>query len=183
MRTAIVAAVLAVCLTNPLHAQSGGHIGVYADNPGFSACHLQEALYVTNSIWVVHTLIAEANTSQFMVTHDWTAIVGSVFYHGNLNLGDPYTGVTITYVGCKPLPHLLCELQFIPIAPTPPCGATFNVVPDPALPSGQIEVVDCSSNVLFATGGIMYINGNGIDCSCEPATEQSTWSRLKALYQ
>jgi hypothetical protein len=182
MRTAIVCALLLGLFAAPALAQTGGSIGLYSDSPGYSDCNLVEALYVTNSIWVVHVLLPEANTSQFMVTHNWTAILGSVFYHGNLNLGDPYTGVTITYVGCKPLPHLLCELQFIPIAATPPCTVYFNVVPDPALPSGQIEVVDCSSNVRYATGGELVVNANE-NCPCFDKTEETTWSKLKGLYR
>lgn len=182
MRTAIACVLLVGLFTAPALAQSGGSIGLYADNPGFSDCNLLETLYVTNQIFVVHVLLPEANTSQFMVTHNWTAIQGAVVYHSNLNLGDIYTGVTITYVGCKPLPHLLATLEWIPVAPTPPCTVYFEVVPDPVLPSGQIEVVDCSSNVLFATGAWLVVNGNET-CLCFDRTEETTWSQLKALYR
>ena len=58
----------------------------------------------------------------------------------------------------------------------------FEVVPDPALASGQIEIVDCSSNVRFANGGILWVNGNDIDCNCLPATETSSWGKIKSLY-
>lgn len=183
MKKVLILAVAIVMCASLASAQSGGHIGLYSDNPGFSDCFLQEALFVNNYIYAVHTLLPEANTSQFMVTHNWTAIAGAVTYFSNLNLGDIYTGVTITYVGCKPLPHALATMAWIPIAATPPCTVLFEVVPDPALASGQIEAVDCSANVLFATGGKLYVNGNDVDCPCEVGTEESSWSKIKALYQ
>jgi hypothetical protein len=183
MKKVLILAVAIVMCASIASAQSGGNIGLYSDDPGWSDCFLQEALYVNNYIYVVHNLLPEANTSQFMVEHNWTAILGATDYVGNLNLGDPYTGVTITYVGCKPLPYLLCKLAFIPVAPTPPCTVQFDVVADPALASGQIEVVDCASAVLFATGGSLIVNGNINDCPCEVATEETNWSKIKALYQ
>lgn len=171
--------------------QSGGHIGVYSDNPGFSDCELYEVLYATNSFYIVHVLLPEANTAQFMVVHNWdNAVVGSVDYYGNLQLGDMYTGVTVTYVGCKPLPHLLARLDFIPVSPTPDC--TFvRVLPDPSLPSGQVEVVDCMSNVLHATGGYACVNTPQCcecgqvpeHCELPVATRETTWGAIKALYR
>lgn len=163
-------------------AQSGGHIGIYSDTPGYSDCNLSEALYVTNLVYVVHNTAAEGNTSQFMVAKTWGALDGAVSYGTNLNLGEFFTGVTITYVGCKPLPHLLGTIGSIPVAPTAPCTVAFEVVPDPALASGQIEVIDCSTNTLFATGGKLTVAGDA-SCPCVIATEESSWSKIKALYQ
>lgn len=183
MKKVLILAVAIVMCASLASAQSGGHIGLYSDSPGYSDCFLTEALYLNNSIYVVHSLAVEANTSQFMVQHNWGAIAGATTYGANLNLGDPYTGVTITYVGCKPLPYLLCTLNFIPVAPTPPCTAEFQVVPDPVLVSGVIEVVDCDTNVLPGTGGTLIVNGNADDCPCDNATQETSWSKIKALYQ
>jgi len=164
---------------------SANHIGLYSDDGGYSNCNLNETLYVTNTVYVVHSNAVEGNTSQFKVAKTWGALAGAVEYGGNLNLGDMLTGVTITYVGCKPLPHLLGTIGSIPVAATPACTVAFTVVPDPVLPSGQIEVVTCSNQVLFGTGGNLTVNGNAIDCPCinAPAAESTSWSKIKALYQ
>jgi hypothetical protein len=187
MKTAIVFIAL-MMFAYPVLAQ-GGHIGIYSDNPGFSDCNLAEAFGPPMECYVVHTLIAQANTSQFKILNTWAAFPGSQSFGGNLFIGSTvgnsiYEGGTITYVGCKPLPHLLATLQFFFGGVfEPPCTVGLTVVPDPILPSGQIEVVDCDgSTIHFATGGLLWINGNPIDCGCEPATEETTWSRVKALY-
>lgn len=168
-------------------AQSGGGIGIYPE-PEAINCFDSEpiTLFANRAYYVVHLHATEANTSQFMVANNWPeAVVGAVDYGSNLNLGNIYTGVTITYVGCKPLPHLLATLNFIPVAETVPCSASLVVLPDPVVASGNIEVVDCSSNVLFGTGGIIFIGADFDDfgCRCEIATEAQTWGGIKALYQ
>jgi hypothetical protein len=177
--------------TVAVHAQSGGHIGIYSDNPGFSDCSLYETVGVADEIYIVHVLAVEANTAQFRLIHNWTnASLAGVSFGANLHIGDIFAGVTVTYVGCKPLPHLLATLTFIPITATPGCRV-LEIVPDPALPSGEIEVVDCDSNVLAANGGRMCIN-EYLCCEIGPwpehcerpvAAEATTWSEIKALYR
>jgi hypothetical protein len=184
MKKVLILAVAIVMCASLAMAQTGGHIGLYSDTPGYSDCNLNEALYANNTVYVVHTTAAEGNTSQFMVTKTWAALAGAVSYFSNLTLGDIFTGITITYVGCKPLPHALASITSIPLAATPACTVAFTVVPDPVLVSGQIEVIDCSNNVLTATGGFLTVNGNGLDCPCViVSTEESSWSQIKALYQ
>ena len=150
MKKVLILAVAIVMCASLAFAQTGGHIGLYSDEPGYSDCFLQEALFVNNYIYVVHVLAPEANTSQWMVTHNWTAISGAVTYYSNLNLGDVYTGVTVTYVGCKPLPHALATLAFIPtwdeIVGVRPAKA--NAAPNPPKPetlTPKASAVDSAS--------------------------------------
>jgi hypothetical protein len=77
---------------------------------------------------------------------------------------------------------LLVKLTQIPLTPSPPCAATLEVVADPAVASEQIEVVDCEDTTMFASGGVMRINANA-NCICYIGTEESSWTRLKALYR
>ncbi len=59
-------------------------------------------------------------------------------------------------------------------------------MPGPDLPSGQIEVLDCSSNVLSATGGKLIVNGNRDDCPCvDPSRgiETTSFATVFALHQ
>jgi len=98
-----------------------------------------------------------------------------------------FTRVTVTYVGCKALPYLLATISVIPVSPTPPCTG-FRVVPDPMAESGQIEAVDCAYNLLFASGGVLWINTPDCGLMCEPpdfcgaplASERATWGRVKS---
>lgn len=193
MKSFAIAAAL-VLFTATASAQSGGMIALFSD-VGYSDCNLTENVLVTNYVYVVHFLVAEAQTSQFMVDNHWaTALVAGVNYASNLKLGDIFTGVAITYVGCKPLPHLLATITFIPLQATAPCYA-LEVVPDPVLASGEIEVIDCANNVLYGYGATMCVNipecclisASQASVSlgdCAPVGAQSsTWGGIKALYR
>jgi hypothetical protein len=193
MRTSAIVLVLLLCVE--FAAAQGGHIGLYSDSPGYTDCNLTETLFAANNVYVVHTLAATGNTSQFKVEDHWGVLRGPVDYGFNLYLGDIYTGITVTYVGCKLLPYRIATLTFIPTTATAPCYEALRVVADPAVASGQVEVVDCNSNVLLATGGYLCVNAP--DCcvadpfqatlspgDCFPVgVEPSTWGGVKALYQ
>jgi hypothetical protein len=175
--------ILALAIVMSASVVSANHIGLYSD-PGYSDCNLAPVLYATNTIYVVHTLAATGNTAQFMITHNWTALAGAISWGSNLTLGDPYTGITVTYVGCKNLPYLLGTLGFIPLAADPQCAVSFQVVADPAVASGSVEVVDCFATIQLATGGTLTVNGDENLCPCEiVGTEETNWSKIKALYQ
>jgi hypothetical protein len=62
MRTAIVLVLLVV--PTFAVAQSGGHISVYSDGPGWSDCNLVEVVMNLNHAYVVHSLVSEASKSQ-----------------------------------------------------------------------------------------------------------------------
>jgi len=168
--------------------QYGGVIGLYGESICYCDCNLNEVLNATNTVYVVHTMAAQANTAQFKIDNHWpAATVGPADWGSNLFLGDPYTGITVTYLGCQDLPYLLGTLSFVPTTPTPPCTAYLEVVADPAAASGRIEVVGCGLNVRIADGCRIVINVNPNDCPCtggDPvAAEPSNWGRIKALYQ
>lgn len=193
MKTSVIICAVLLLAGGAL-AQSGGSIGLYSDNPGFSDCNLVETVGVVNSIYVVHVLMPEATSCRFRVVHNWhQATVLSTDYHTNLTSGNIYTGTTITYPGCEPLPYLVATLQLLPTAPAPPCQVYLYAVPDPAAASGQIEVVDCGGTTWFATVGGLTVNGNEVDCPCFligeyplpdwVATEATTWGAVKSLYR
>lgn len=192
MKKALILTLALVMCSSLAFAQNGGHIGIYSDAPGYTDCNLVEAPGAPNLVYVVHNTAAQANTSQFKVDNNWGAFQAGENSGGNLFIASTlantiYDGGTITYVGCKPLPHLLVTLTLIPFVPSGPCpgglAGALAVVPDPVLPSGQIEVVDCDgSTVWFATGGVLSVNDDG-NCQCVVATEETSWSRIKAMYQ
>lgn len=189
MRVLFVVVALTACAAAAT-AQPGGYIGLFSDAPGYSDCNLVEMLYATNTIYIVHTLASSGNSAQFKIVNGWQGpIAGPINFYSNLTLGDVYTGIAVTYVGCKALPYLLGTLSFIPVTPTPPCTAWFWVVPDPAVESGEIEVVDCNYNRLTASGGNLSVNGT-LQCQylCggygpPVPTDATSWGKVKASYR
>jgi hypothetical protein len=186
MKKVLILAVAMVMCASLASAQSGGHIGVYSDSPGYSDCNLVPALYAPNNVYVVHTMLPEANTATFRIQDDWASasiIRGAPVING-LTLGDLFTGITVTYGGCQALPYLIATIPYTPIAATPECFYALEVLPSPTVGSGQIEIVLCDgSTTVFATGGKLTVNGNET-CPClEVATQETNWSKIKALYQ
>jgi hypothetical protein len=169
-------------------AQSGGHVGLYSDSPTYADCHIVEGATTPMNVYLVHSLRLDANTAQLKVQNNWSSFPGAVNFGTNLWINSTpgnsiYEGGTITYGGCKNLPHLLATLQFFLAGETPACTATLTVVPDPTLASGEIETVLCDeTTILYCAGGFLTINGDPIDCPCGVGTEETSWSRVKALY-
>lgn len=169
----------------------GGRIGIFVDAPSYSDCNLVESVGGPNLVYVVHYAKSQSNTSQFKVLDNWGAFDAGTNVGGNLFIASGpansiYEGGTVTYVGCKPLPHLLVTLTIIPFAASGPCGGTLDIVADPVLPSGQIETVNCDgSTVEFAEGDRLSVNDDGSGCVCGPiiGTEETSWSRIKAMYK
>ncbi|UCH84194.1 MAG: hypothetical protein JSW50_00455, partial [Candidatus Latescibacterota bacterium] len=101
-----------------------------------------------------------------------------------INIGNSQTGVAIGYGTCLESPvHPLTINYFVQSPPTESC-CYYPVLPDPHVPSGEIEVVDCNNELVYAEGGVavLYPTSN---CLCEGgvvAVEESTWGRVKALY-
>jgi hypothetical protein len=98
-----------------------------------------------------------------------------------ITLGNSQTGVVVGLGSCYPAPTHVLTMQFFAQGLTPPC-CKYKVLPDPAVPSGQIEVIDCTANLLFATGGTAIINP-GPDCGCDVPVQETTWGKLKAMYR
>ena len=64
-----------------------------------------------------------------------------------------------------------------------PCSK-LEVVPDPAVATGTIEVFDCNHFRLVGGGGLMYVNPDGsCDCGEVVPAEDTSWGQIKALYQ
>jgi hypothetical protein len=186
------------------------------DGSNVDDCNIIESPGPPMRVYVVHSPSPSgdvtANTSQFKIENNWAAFPGAVDFGPNLFIpstafpGDIYGGGTVTYVGCEPLPHLIATLDFFFGGVfEPPCERVLEVVPDPILASGQIEVVDCDGvTIHYATGGTLYANGvnpseecpcfigpGGTDWAairallgtCDVDTEETGWGRVKALYR
>jgi hypothetical protein len=189
----ITAPIVLLAANCALAQDPGGVLASYGD-PSFLDCNLVETVGSVNTVYIVHCCRAEAAGCRFRVVHNWhQATVLATDYHSNSATGDVYTGVTVDYPGCQPLPHLVATLRFMTTSPTPECEVLLFVIPDPSAESGEIEATDCSGTTLIQAGGGTTVNGHPANCPCMwldefpypdwVGAEQTTWGRVKSLYR
>jgi hypothetical protein len=183
MKKTLIIALAIVMSASLASAQSGGHIGLFSD-PAGTNCNLVGAFGLA-SVYVVHTLAPSALSSQFKVQNNTLMSFLGQSNGVNQYVGGPsiLDGGAFTYVQCRATPWLITTLSFFYQGLTAPCS-TLEVVADPAEASGQVLAVDCDLNLQFATGGKLTVNGNET-CPCVEtvSTEESSWSKIKAMYQ
>ena len=85
------------------------------------------------------------------------------------------------YGSCLASPIVLVPINYFVHGTSAPCSFIDVVAP---LTTGQIEVVDCNNNLLVATGARTFVNPDATcDCNLPVPVEETTWGRVKALYQ
>lgn len=180
MKTILLTTALLLSMSSLAFAQ-GGIIAPYSDANG-TECQYTPVAGLAY-IYIYHQITPQASASQFRVDYSQIAdpYISETLGAGLLGLGSSATGIAISYSGCKALPLLLLTLTFFDQGLTPPCSQLF-VAPDPAAPTGTIEVVDCNAVKFIANGGSLSWNGNLGCCTCCIPTESTTWGGVKALY-
>jgi hypothetical protein len=88
--------------------------------------------------------------------------------------------MSASYGGCVSSDILISTLNYFCMGTSPAC-AYLEVVPDPASPSGTIEVVNCSFVKLIGVGSILTVNGDAT-CPCGLPTHESSWGQIKSIY-
>ncbi len=170
-----------LCVASLVFAQ-GGSIGAFGDMGG-TDCYITDAAPGLLSIYIVHVNVPGATACQFAAPTP--ACMTAATYLSDSSpfavvIGSSQTGVAIGYGGCFTGPIHVLTIQYFASGMTAPC-CYFDVVPDPYLPSGQIEVVDCVENLIYATGQSGLVNADG-SCECGVPTQDTTWGQMKALY-
>lgn len=185
MKRVLLLALTMMCVAGAASAAGVGHLGLFADQAGTS-CDVTDATYASFAIYVLQVDADAANTSQFRVIlpAGLTAIKGAFEVPGTmLSLGTFEGGITITYVGCKSsFPLLIGTLNFVGLGTTPGCQR-FIIAADPAVASGKVEIVDCSSVIHTVDYNLDAFLSTSGSCGCSVPVEQSNWSKIKALYQ
>jgi hypothetical protein len=161
-----------------------GNLGVYAD-PTASSCDIMD---VSGPViaYIVHTNASGARLSQFALEQDASVdmqLFGESASIG-IAIGSVETGISVSYGICvTSFPLEVVELTYFGSGNTTSCG-TLKIIADPGIPSGEIEIIDCNFGV-HTTGvsdGAALVNATG-DCGCDIANEETSWSRIKALYK
>jgi hypothetical protein len=177
--------VLAGGMATPARGQAG-QINVFVDSL-YTRCWLDESYVEWLTLYVVHQGTPGATGCRFMLqvpSHScWIYRGESSAYTA---VGDTRTGVTVDYGACLASSVLVMKVYYyIQLACSGWC-TVVQAIPDPAAPSGTIEVYDCNGNVLVGNGQPLFINpyfGNcPVWCNILPVDE-ATWGRVKALYE
>lgn len=178
-------ALLSLCLimVASLAFAQGGRIGVFSD-PGASDCDYDDIAVGLGSIYVVHISdgidnAAQGSAFQVELGAGANMTVTGVVANYPLVIGEPYTGVAITYSVCAALPTLVYTLNFFNQTTSLPCSYV-SVIPYSV--TGTVDVLACSSiEYHYPSGGQAIINSDG-SCDCNVDAEQETWGKIKSLY-
>ncbi len=178
----IILLTLVIMICASIAYGQAGYIGLYMD-PIYTLCDILDVAPALVPVYAVHKACPGAVASQ------WKVMPGGGFnctYTGEIvalptSIGSTQSGISIAYGGCLPSDILLVTINYFCMGASPPC-ASLTVVPDPAAPSGTIEVIDCFYVKLVGGGGIFYMNPDGsCDCRWTPVKD-SSWGQIKALY-
>ena len=155
-----------------------GSIGIFADNAGTSY-NLPGAPGLAY-YYFVHCYALGATRSQWAAPAPtcMTAVRIADMPVFAVNLGNTAAGITIGYGTCKTGTfHIMTTLYNVVSAET--C-CRWDVVADPSLASGKIEIQDCEFDLTYGNGGHGWVNWTP---AChEVPTEDTTWGQVKALY-
>lgn len=181
MKKALLLTLVLMLAASMAFAQ-GGSIGVFSDAAG-SSCNLTDAAPGLLSFYVVHVLTPGATASQFAAPMP-SCMLGATFLSDTaifpVTIGGSQGGVAIGYGACLAAPIHCLTINFFGGGATLPC-CYYSVIADPNVPSGNIEVVDCTETLVYATGGVGIINPNGT-CQCDVPAQDTTWGKVKSIF-
>jgi hypothetical protein len=164
----------------------GGIVGLYADPQGTN-CNIVHSGPGLLPVYVVHSYTDGATAMQFAAPKPacWTnATYLSDTDPYPVTIGNSQTGKAVPYGTCLSGSIQATTINyFVQDPPGEPC-CIYPVLPDPNVPSGQIEMVHCDNTLGFALGGYAVIHPDA-SCMCARGTvsaEETTWGRIKSLY-
>jgi hypothetical protein len=164
-------------------AQAGG-IGIYVDTPAYTSCSFTDAAAALVPTYVVHKLCPGATASQFMVVPGggWNCTFTGEIIAVPTSIGSSLAGLSAAYGGCLASDILISTINWFCAGTSPAC-AYLEVVPDPAAPTGTIEVVDCAFIKHVGVGSMLFVNpGAGCGRACGLPTSETSWGQIKSIY-
>ena len=173
---------LVLMLSASMAFAQAGSIGIFSD-PGGSSCNLLDTAPGLLNLYVVHALTPAATASQWAAPQP-ACMVGASYLSDTgifpVTIGNSQTGVAVGYGACLSSPIHCLTINFFGSGLSQAC-CYYGVVPDPSLPSGDIEVVDCDKNLLVATGGGGILNPDAT-CQCDVPAQDTTWGKVKSIF-
>jgi hypothetical protein len=178
-RLMFVALAVVLC-ANVAFAQNAGVIGIYADaEPGPPANRAITDAGGLVRLYIWHAGSDQVTASQFKVDIGglgWTSIGESWAFA--LIIGNGLNGIAISYEFCLSGDIYLGSLSFI--GNNAPDCSLIAIVPDPVSTSGRVQAFDCSSNRVYPMGYAATVNPDGV---CPVPVQETTWGKVKSLYQ
>ena len=162
-------------------AQAGA-IGMFVDAGTYVDCTGDDVGAALVPVYVVHHLTPGATAVQFRVVPmaGFACVYTGEIIHVPVSIGNTQAGISASYGGCLPAPILIATINYFCQGMSPTCSY-LEVIPDPAAPSGTIEVIDCSFVKLVGNGGVLNWNNDG-SCDCYDPVKNTSWGGVKALY-
>jgi hypothetical protein len=181
MKRIVLVSIALLAIATSVFAQAGA-VMLWGD-AGFTTCNVVNPVGLA-TVYMTHEGHPGATAIQFALSDD-TGVLAWVADQNQfpLALGNTQTGYATTYGGCVAGQiHIVNVLYTVAGAPAACTGIT--VVPDPAALTGEIEAVNCSQVKVFPNASFLSFNEDG-SCVCGEITpvEESSWGRVKALYQ
>jgi hypothetical protein len=185
MKRPVLLTIVLLSLSSLALAQIPGSIGVFTNQLGTDCNILDSPPPAVLPVYIVHVGTSGSTASQWML--EWTAGV-TMSYVGESSpfqtkIGTAPTGVNIGYQACMSGTFLILTVNMFKMGTTPACEM-FSIVPDTAYSAnGFVQIVDCNFvNHELTKGGQARINPDA-SCICNVAVRESTWGRVKTLYE
>ena len=177
--------VLLICLCITACASmaygQAGSIGVFSNQDGTN-CNIVDAPgYVY--VYILHLNTTGALASEFKLIRPagWTYQFGSRDLDFlQIGFPDGADGVAYSYITCQLGSFWLETLIYMADGSSPTCSNTVYITNVPS--KTDIEVIDCADVRHNVAGGAAIVNGDG-SCPCDVPVEETTWGKVKSLYQ
>ena len=161
-----------------------GSLDITSDVGG-TDCNLGDAPPF-QSIYVFHTNTNGSTLARYRVnpsggvTATWLADNTAPYQ----SIGSSPAGIATAYGACVSGSFLINTMTYITSGNIPACE-TLQVVEDPTSTSGQVEFIDCSLPVpvkaTVPVAGTAIFNNDG-SCQCNIPVRDTTWGKVKRLY-
>lgn len=159
----------------------GGVITLSPDPEGLG-CLIQDDTPRLCSVYVVHLYAPGVTASEWAISDpeclEAVYLSDSSPFGVYVGAGPFNPGKSVGYGICLASPIHVATLQYFCQGLTPPC-CLQQVIPH--LISGGPHAVDCNATLVPAYAGAIWWHSNG--CPCTIGTEDTTWGRVKAMFE
>jgi hypothetical protein len=154
-------------------------IMVFSDAAGTN-CNFTDAAGGFALVYMYHMFSPGATASEFMLVRPagWTLLGGIPEY--TLTIGTPEAGCAISYEACKTGNFWIYQNNYLGDGSSPTCSNTLYITAAPDKPG--VQVINCAEGREYSNGGAGVVNGDGT-CDCNVPVEETTWGKVKSLYQ
>jgi hypothetical protein len=165
MRSSLFLGVILLVVWASLAGAQVPRVGVYADMQAVN-CNIMDSSSGLLPMYCVITNTAGVTAVQFAAPKP--ACMTSMYLSDtnlfSVTVGNSQTGVSVGIGTCQGGSIHVVTINYFAMGTTPPC-CEYPTIPDPLAPSGEIEFVDCSFNLMLGDGVTNTVNGNA-GCPC-----------------